>query len=199
VIDRVPLLVGEAPARGTLGCFTVFSRSGRRLERLIGRPFEAVNLISRPLGPGERWPADQARASAALLYRDCLAGREVVLLGRRVSDAFRGLSPWTDSLAGSAWFSCGYPTVPDPRGGWSRCILWIAPHPAGTSRWWNDRGNRSVARCFFRNVLGREEMPLAPAPPSLKGPEDFWPLADTRSWPGLVPDRGNEGKETTAT
>lgn len=183
---RVPLLVGEAPARGTLGCFTLFSRSGARLARLLGDlPFEGVNLIARPLDRGERWPRAAAAASAALLYRDCFAGREVVLLGRRVAEAFRGLSPWTDRLADADYFSCAYPTVRTTAGAWRRCVLWLAPHPSGRARWWNDRDNRARARCFFRRVLCAEEFPPEPALPTPRGPEECWPLADTRAWPGV--------------
>lgn len=188
---RVPLLIGEAPARGSLGAFQAFSRSGKRLARLLGRAFEGVNLVARALEPGERWPASAARAAAQLLYRDCLAGREVVLLGRRVAESFRGLSPWTDALADADYFACAYPTVPDPRGGWDRCVMWLAPHPSGRARWWNDRANRSAARCFFRKVLGAEEFPLPPALPIVRPPSDWAPLSDTRSWPGFVPDRAS--------
>jgi hypothetical protein len=185
VIPRVPILVGEAPARGTLGCFTLFSRSGKRLERLLGgRPFEGVNLIGRALERRESWPRDAARASAELLYRDCFAGREVVLLGRRVADSFRGLSPWTDRLADADFFSCAYPTVRTTRGDWRRCVLWLAPHPSGGSRWWNDRAHRSQARAFFRSILCAEEFPPEPALPTVRPPEAVWPLAETRSWPG---------------
>ena len=180
---RIPLLIGEAPARGALGCFTAFSRSGKRLERLIGRPFEAVNLIARPLEPG-RWPRAEARAGAELLYRCALSGREVVLLGRRVAEAFRGCSPWMDSLATADYFSCAYPTVPDGSGGWAGSIVWIAPHPSGSSRWWNDRAHRSNARTFFRRILGAEEMPT-PALPTPRRPEEWYPLSETRSWPGV--------------
>lgn len=190
-MTRTPLLIGEAPASGSLGCFSLAfgraSRSGDRLRRLLGdRPFDAVNLLARPLARGERWPARSAAASAALLYRDCLAGREVVFLGRRVAKAFRGLSPWTDALADASWFSSAFPTVPKPGGGWDRCVLWIAPHPSGSSRWWNDHANRARARAFFLRVLCAEEFPLPPALPSPRDPAGLWPLADTACWPGFV-------------
>lgn len=174
---RIPLLIGEAPARGSNGAFEAFSRSGERLARLLGRPFDAVNLLARPLARGESWPRALASTMAASLYRDALADREVVLLGRRVARAFLGLSPHLDALAEAEWYSRSDPTVPRGDGGWARAVVWVAPHPSGTSRHWNDAANRHAARAFFRRVLCTEEWPGPPTLPTARAP--MWELADT--------------------
>jgi hypothetical protein len=158
---------------------------------MMGRiGFDALNLLARALGPADEWPARVARERATELYRSgSLAGREVVLLGRRVARAFgRGLSPHFDQLHPSEYFSSVYPTVPDGRGGWARACVWLAPHPSGRSRWWNDPANRSRAVAFFSRLLGRMPFPSEPELPAVIEPGNWWALAETRSWP--EPDLG---------
>ena len=147
--------------------------------------FDALNLLARALGAADDWPCAVARERAVELYRGgALAGREAVLLGRRVARAFAfGLSPHLDRLHPAPYFSSMFPTVPDGRGGWARAMVWIAPHPSGRSRWWNDEGNRSRAVAFFSRLLGRMPFPSEPELPAVIEPGNWWPLAETRSWP----------------
>lgn len=183
-----PLLIGEAAADLAAAALGPRTRSGARLDRLLrGRGFDALNLLARSMGPADEWPAAAARERARELFRTVLAGREVVLLGRRVARAFAGMHPALDALHPAPYFSSAYPVVPDDRGGWGACRAWIAPHPSGRSRWWNDPRNRDCAAAFFSRILGQlEELP-APALPAVLPPETWWPVAETESWPGRTP------------
>lgn len=185
---RRPLLIGESPADLAASALGPRTRSGARLDRLLlGHGFDCLNLLARSLGPADDWPAHAARARAVELYRDCLAGREVVLLGRRAARAFAGgaCSPWLDALHSAPYFSSAWPTVPDGAGGWAACLVWIAPHPSGRSRFWNAPENRHAAAAFFSRILGRTEMPIRGALPTVRPPATWDCLADTVSWPGL--------------
>jgi len=182
---RRPLLIGEAATDLAAAVLGPRTGSGARLDRLLrGHGFDALNLLARALGAAEDWPAWAAKERARELYRTALAGREVVLLGRRVARAFSGLSPHTDALHAAEYFSSVCPTVPSPAGGWDVCRIWLAPHPSGRSRWWNKSENRHRAAAFFSRILGRTEAPLRPALPSVLPPETWWPLAETKCWPG---------------
>lgn len=169
---RRPLLVGEAPPHDR-DDFESRSISGRRLDELMhGAPFDAINLLARPISDEDAWPIELARERARHLYEDCFAEREVVLLGRRVARAFARLSPWMDSLASAEFFSLATPTVPS-YGDWVTCMVWIAPHPSGRSRWWNRPEHRRSAEAFFSTALGALEFPEARTMPSPLGP-DIW-------------------------
>lgn len=161
---RRVLLVGEAPARGSVAALDLASRAGRRVAGLMpATPFDAVNLLGRG---DSRWSRDAARYRARQLLEDAFAGREVCLLGRRVARAFARLQPCLDSLAEAPPFSLASPTVPAPGGGWARAMVWWAPHPSGRNRWWNLPANRAAGEAFFRYVLGRLEFPARPEVPA---------------------------------
>jgi hypothetical protein len=76
----------------------------------------------------------------------------VVLLGRRVASAF------LDQLAAVRYNV----VLPDLRfGGWFCPIvlplhgvglLYVAPHPSGASRWWNEPEHVAAASRFYRHV-----------------------------------------------
>jgi hypothetical protein len=138
------------------------------LDDVVLPALEAEPELRRFLGL-----ADEARD----WYSCGLAGREVVLVGRALAERFLGMSPHLDALARAAWFSSVRPTVPDGHGGWDICWVWLAPGP-------EDEHNPRAAAAFYGRVLGRVELPPGPSLPSALEPEPFWPLADTRAWPG---------------
>lgn len=182
---RRPLLIGESPSDLAASALGPRTTSGARLDRLLrGHGFDAVSLLARALGPADEWPTQVARCRARQLYETVLAGREVVLLGRRVARGFHGLTPHLDVLHGAPYFSRICPTVPARRGRWDRCIVWLSPHPSGRSRWWNEASHRAQAAAFFSRVLGLTEFPIGPELPSYVAPPEEWEcLAETRSWP----------------
>lgn len=158
---RRVLLLGESPGRGSVVALSLASRTGRRVRGLMpGLPFDALNLCPY------RWDESVARASARSAWESLLAGREVVLLGRKVARAFRRLSPDMDVLAGAAPFSMAAPTVPRPGGGWARSMVWLVPHPSGRNRWWNHPVNRRLGELFFGLCLGRLEFNFEAALPT---------------------------------
>ena len=163
---RRVLLVGEAPARGSVAALDRSSRSGQRLRCLMegGAPFDAVNLLFRG---DDRWDPRVARMRARrLIDQGWMADREVVLLGRRVARAFARLQPALDALAAAPPFSLATPTVPRLCGGWAASMVWWAPHPSGRNRWWNAPANRAAGKVFFGLVLGRLEFPPRPELPA---------------------------------
>lgn len=154
------LLIGEAPGKsGRPGDPALEGRAGRRIARLCGieyeeylRRFDRRNLLpewpGKAPGNGSAWPREEARAIARTnrFSRSLDADaeervgfrhyRDVVLLGRRVADAFglRSTYPWF------------HPTlVMRPR-------FWVAPHPSGASRWWNDPENVKRAEAFWKRI-----------------------------------------------
>lgn len=178
-MTRRVLVVGESPSCLSGTAFSPGTSSGDRLDVLFRRrPFDGVNLLARTLLSGEPWPTELARERARALYEDCFAGREVVLFGRRVARSFSGLSPWTDALALASYFSLACPTVRGPRRSWCRCMVWLAPHPSGRSRWWNRLENRRQADLFFGRVFGELPFPADQALPSLIPPEDWTALGE---------------------
>jgi uracil-DNA glycosylase len=140
------LLVGEAPARTTVGARPFSGRTGARLAELAGverlrDSFEVVNLLDRWPGPtgakGSEFPMEVARArAAAMVPRLVLRRRRVVLVGRRVAGAFR--------LARLPYLS------------WERidglAEVAVLPHPSGVNQWYNDPGNVERARRFLREA-----------------------------------------------
>lgn len=170
---RRVLLVGESPARGTLAALDDVSRAGRRLRVLLGTPdFDTVNLVGRA---GPAWPLSLVRVRARQLADEAFHGREVILLGRKVARAFSRVSPELAALAEGPPFSMVMATVPAPSG-WAHAAVWLAPHPSGRNRWWNDPVNRRAGGLFFRLVAGRLELsgldrPPRPAP--ILGPVDL--------------------------
>lgn len=111
-------------------------------ERAYLRAFERRNLLTQP-----RWSVPAARAAAQRI-RDALApGERVILLGRRVADA---------------WYGPGQPW--DPFTTEARGVLAL-PHPSGLSRAWNDplafgRARAAVAALapHLRPLLGVREV-----------------------------------------
>lgn len=137
------LLIGEAPARTTVGARPFTGPTGRRLAELAALAelrdgFDAVNLLDRWPGragrKGSAFPLALARPAAeALLPR--LRRRRVILVGRRVAAAF-----WLARLP--------YLTWAHEHG----VALAVLPHPSGVCRWWNEPENVAAASAFLREA-----------------------------------------------
>lgn len=155
---RRPLLVGEAPSAKARGPYPLHAPSGDRLAAVLGGAlagvapyraeeilarFDAVNLLSaaQPAaasGKGDAFdPEAAARAYLALAERGDLAGRAVVLLGRRVLAAAAGPRVRARDLRRFTAFGAGdrlrlvgdavyARNLGDPR----RDGAWLAPLPA---------------------------------------------------------------------
>lgn len=138
-----PVLIGEAPARTTVGRPPFHGRSAARLARLAGvddlrDAFELANLLDRWPGPergkGSAFPLALARESAAELAPR-LRGRRAIFVGRRVATAFRVRLPY---LTWRAVVAAGVPTMAA-----------VLPHPSGVNHFWNDPASVELARAFL--------------------------------------------------
>jgi len=147
-------LIGEAPGKnGKPGEPALLGNIGRRVARLMGTTEEQYQWQTRrenllphwpgkaKHGNGDAWPAKRARAAARVMVTSRqLDGHVVILLGRRVADAFgirRDVQwfTWTDGVIGTRFA--------------------VAPHPSGASRWWNEPKNMRAAGRFWRAVYRR--------------------------------------------
>lgn len=111
------------------------SAGGRLCRLILGmrerdylRSFERRNLLAAP-----RWSIPAARFAAAELAKQVADADRVVLLGRKVFDAW----PPTHRGATAYW------TPFEVRNGGSVLLL---PHPSGLSRAWNEPGAFARAR-----------------------------------------------------
>jgi uracil-DNA glycosylase len=150
-----PLFVGEAPSPSTdgrPGAAPLVGETGRRLAEWSGlspaefhRRTECVNLFDRL---PRRWSARAARARATdVEFWHLIAPyqRTVVLLGRKVADAFAVESPDP--------FSCTERRA---------ARLVVMPHPSGRNLFWNDRRHVWAAMALLREILG-QPMPAEPS------------------------------------
>ncbi len=147
VRDRVlrkltkPLLVGEAPSRGSEGPFS--GRSGKALSGLLcwplgvlGERIDLRNLLDAwpgKDGNGDAFPIERAKAAAD---RVPVARRRVLLAGKRVASAF--------GLKDPEWFK-----PVEHR----QALMAVIPHPSGIVTYWNDESNRRRAAEFLRSFL----------------------------------------------
>jgi uracil-DNA glycosylase len=140
------LLVGQAPARNC-GKRAFDGRSGDRLAAYMGLDgrdellarLECLNLLRRypgSAGPkGDVFPRGKARGAARRLLRS-LAGRQVLLAGKNVAEAFQiqdDYLVWGDHPEGFRFA--------------------VIPHPSGVNHWWNDEANRRRFRRWAGTVL----------------------------------------------
>lgn len=139
------LIVGEAPARTTVGRPAFHGPTGRKIAALAGIAdvrdgFDAVNLLDRWPGPsvgkGSAFPLDRARAAAESLLPRVLSRSRVLLAGRRVASAFR-----LGGLEYLSWARLGPSTE-----------VAVLPHPSGVNRWLNEPENVEALRRFLRDA-----------------------------------------------
>ncbi len=154
-----PLLVGQAPTRGTHNNSDGWPAfyggpAGRRLGRLLGadwqttvRTFERTNLLRRWPGQkkrGHRFPADLARRAAVEIAPQ-LTGRVVICAGRAVWDAVcRTVAPG----------HCGDDPLSVVELKEGPRIIAHLPHPSGFFSWWNDEENTKKAADWLRDLVG---------------------------------------------
>lgn len=151
------LLVGQAPGRKPAPgghSALVGSRSLANLARYAGlqdpADFEdfttftnVVDARPEPYAPNPKWDAfDKTLAEPEKVFSFARDPEitHVVVLGAAASEVF------VDSVfpPGFPWFSwVGGPGPAD----WTR-----SPHPAGTSMWWNDPGNRRAGSEFWSGL-----------------------------------------------
>ncbi len=149
------LIIGQAPAKDTVGRPAFSGKSGPKFAELLGvqhselwKKFDVVNLIDYWPGQpndktkrGDAFPLAAARLVADGM-RKFLHERTVVLVGKNVARAFEVHSvdffDWFVDVAGEG-----------DRGFFKYCII---PHPSGISHFWNDPENVERARMFMRSI-----------------------------------------------
>jgi hypothetical protein len=143
------VLIGQAPSRECPRPFRC--AAGRRLAAYAGTDldhllsvFSARNLLDRHPGrqPGGKWdafPVREARERGTHLRRYVLPRRDVALVcGVATARALGLQTPLSITRVG-------------------RCDVYVVPHPAGTSMWWNDPGRRRAGATLARAALRAAE------------------------------------------
>jgi hypothetical protein len=160
------VLIGEAPGPNTDPAFPLFplpARSaGYYLCKLTGlstagylRTFERHNLLQEHPGHNangrgkDRWPVREARAAAGAML-PFLAGRRVILVGRRVAEAFGQPRELLDFFSWQEVHVKRWRPLDERPGPVS---LTCIPHPSGRNHWYNEPGNRERATAFFQQLL----------------------------------------------
>lgn len=144
------LVIGEAPGPNTDPRHPVgplpLSSAGGRLCAMMGltsreylRRVDRINLL--PVYPGGSWSVIVARAAADNLRCSGLfRGRNVILLGRRVQEAFYGNATMP-------------PYCQMGLSGRGQCMIGFIPHPSGRNLWYNDKKNMKKVKKFLKEVL----------------------------------------------
>jgi uracil-DNA glycosylase len=150
--DDRPVFVGQAPSRHGDPTKPLTGRPGRKLAELASMvPMEfylstvRVNLLPYYVGTngdGDAFPMPDARGNAERMA-PVLDGRTVVLVGRRVAEAFGCRLGWFEW--GDDHFAA--------RGGTVRIRYATIPHPSGRNRFWNDQENTQAARRFMTELM----------------------------------------------
>lgn len=120
--------------------------AGARLCELMGLPLseyifgiDRMNLLDfypGKQGKGARFPMAAAKESVAALHEQRgLIGRNILLVGRRVAEAFE-----KKDVPNLTW---------QHQKAYNFAII---PHPSGINRWWNDAENRAAGEAFLRSV-----------------------------------------------
>lgn len=149
-----PLLVGELNPYGSDPRMALYPRprlaAGNRLRLHLGlTDRQYLDLFDRANLCVGRWSAGAARDKAWELFGEGyrLGRPAIILLGRKVTDAFRG-SIIKDAYS-NAMEACAEPfRVLDavaPK-------IVLLPHPSGRSRAWNDPMARDKARALLREL-----------------------------------------------
>lgn len=141
-----PLIIGEAPSKHGDPDKPIEGKIGNRLAHAGGITFEdymacfeRVNLLhvrQEYSGKGSAFNKAEALEHANKLQKQFVAGRTILLLGKRVAEAF-GLN--------GDYFDVHF--VNDAH-------VYVIPHPSGVNRWWNDPENRSRMEEFMHEVIG---------------------------------------------
>lgn len=152
------LVIGQAPAKDTVGKPAFSGKSGPKFAELLGveharlwDAFDVVNLLDYYPGVpsdktkrGDAFPMKEAKQRAEGM-RTLLGGRRVVFVGRNVARAFEA-----HNLEFFDWFvDVAQPCFADDRGFFKYCVV---PHPSGISHFWNDPSNVERARLFMRSI-----------------------------------------------
>lgn len=148
------VIVGESPSprgRSDLSLFPHPKNSaGYRLSEITGlghagytQRTQRINLHPEHV-PDHRWSTPSARAAAEnLVASDFLTGREVILLGSRVLEAFIP-DVKVNRIRPCQWYEhVG-------RGGEHKFKWALIPHPSGRNRWYNDVQNKRAVYHFLR-------------------------------------------------
>jgi len=161
--DDRPIFIGQAPSRRGDPSKPLTGRPGRRLAELSGvTPMEfytatvRTNIVSRysgPKGGGDAFPMTEARENA-LRMTEVIGGRAIVLVGRKVTEAF-GLK--------GGWFEWNIGHFRDDDDQVMAFQYASVQHPSGRNRFWNSPDNIQEAREFLSGLMSRES-----AVPSLK-------------------------------
>lgn len=139
-----PLVIGQAPARGSDDTLALAGRSGARLRKLLCCPaeedfrarFDSFNVLPKwpgKAGKGDRFPHRIAKSIASRI-RFCSG--PVLLLGGAAG-----------AFGVSSWFEWEMLASGDTSDVWG-CAL---PHPSGVNRWWNEADNKERAERFFKS------------------------------------------------
>lgn len=155
-----PLLIGQAPGPNTREDLPLYpyprTSAGGRLLELTGLNrreylllFDRTNLLYYFPGRHKRddkWPVRHARVAASAA-RALLTGRQVVMVGRRVADAFGVEVDWHEWTWLQTERYCPV-TRRDPR-----AKVAVVPHPSGRNHWYNKSGNWESARAFWSEFI----------------------------------------------
>lgn len=140
-----PLLIGEAPSKNEVTERPLEGRIGKRLAACCNltledflRYFDRVNLLHVRQDSKEKgfeFDAKAAAAEACRLRKEWPSGRTVILLGRRVAEAF------------------GVPQTPYFERRIHDHDFYVVPHPSGLNRWYNDPTNMINMNEFMTGLV----------------------------------------------
>jgi uracil-DNA glycosylase len=141
-----PLLVGEAPSKNEDIPRPLEGRVGRRLAKFAGitfteyiRLFERVNLLAERQDTAEhgfQFDMEAAKVQARLLRNAQPQRRVVVLLGKRVAQAFDLPLFYFREMREDHDYT-------------------IIPHPSGINRWYNEERNMAEVQTFMRQLAAK--------------------------------------------
>ncbi len=145
------LIIGQAPAKGTVGKLPFSGKSGPKFAELLGvkhedlwTAFDVTNLLDYFPGSadrGDKFPAIAARTQAAEML-PLLSGRTVVFVGKNVSRAFgfarADFFEWHDGTVGNSKLTA-----------FKYCVV---GHPSGCSLYYNVQANVDRAHAFMRMI-----------------------------------------------
>lgn len=162
---RKTLIIGQAPAKDTVGKLPFSGKSGPKFADLLGvehsslwDAFDVVNLIEYFPGSSERgdvFPMAEARRRVVVIRTGGLPER-VVLVGKNVARAF-GLhkpmptpfGPYRHVLKFFEWYDDPDDERTDDQYPPRFCVV---PHPSGVSHFWNDPANVRTAKEFMSTI-----------------------------------------------